>query len=111
MDVKTNILQTLKNLEEKLRKDIRNNEYFGDSYICGVADKLNQIQEKFKNCVWFTEERYSFFETTEYDYPWGSGDNDNYANKCIHCGHTFRSHKRALSCKKCREESKNKWIH
>jgi hypothetical protein len=43
-------LQTLENLEEKLRKDICNNEYVGDSYICGVADKLNQIQEKFKNC-------------------------------------------------------------
>jgi hypothetical protein len=48
MDEKTNILQTLKNLEEKLRKDIRNNEYFGDSYICGVADKLNEIQKKIK---------------------------------------------------------------
>ena len=57
MDEKKNILQALENLEEKLRKDIRNNEYFGDSYICGVADKLYQIQEKFKNCKWFTEER------------------------------------------------------
>jgi hypothetical protein len=53
--------------------------------------------------------KYSFFETTEYDYLWGSGDNDNYINRCVNCDHTFRGHKRALSCRKCHEESKNKW--
>lgn len=32
MDRKISILQNLQQLEEKLRKDIREDEYFGDSY-------------------------------------------------------------------------------
>jgi hypothetical protein len=48
MHKNTDILQTLEELEQKLRKDIRNNEYFGDSYICGIADKLHEIQKKIK---------------------------------------------------------------
>ena len=40
-----NIIEELEKLEEKLRKAIRQGEYFGDSYICGIADKLYQLQQ------------------------------------------------------------------
>lgn len=43
------VLDNLEHLEEELRKDIREGEYFGDSYICGVADKLYEIRQKFEN--------------------------------------------------------------
>ena len=47
-----NIIEELVKLEDKLRKAIRENEYFGDSYICGIADDLRRIQQiKDKNNV------------------------------------------------------------
>jgi len=55
MHKNADILQTLEELELKLRKDIRNNEYFGDSYICGIADKLNEIQKKIKTLEQFKQ--------------------------------------------------------
>ncbi len=55
MHKNADILQTLEELEQKLRKDIRNNEYFGDSYICGIADKLNEIQKKIKTLEQFKQ--------------------------------------------------------
>lgn len=35
-----NIIEELEKLEETLRKAIREGTYFGDSYICGIADHL-----------------------------------------------------------------------
>lgn len=46
-----NILEELEKLEEELRKAIREDEYFGDSYICGIADKLYQLQQKLKTNI------------------------------------------------------------
>lgn len=49
-----NIIEELEKLEEKLRKAIRRGEYFGqgeyfgDSYICSIADKLYQLQQQLK---------------------------------------------------------------
>lgn len=43
------VLDNLEHLEEELRKGIREGKYFGDSYICGVADKLYEIRQKFEN--------------------------------------------------------------
>ena len=43
------VLDNLEHLEEELRKDIREGEYFGDSYICEVVDKLYKIRQKFEN--------------------------------------------------------------
>lgn len=43
-----NIIEELEKLEEELHKAIREGEYFGDSYICGIADKLYQLQQKLK---------------------------------------------------------------
>lgn len=43
-----NIIEELEKLEEKLRKGIREGEYFGDSYICGIADHLYQLQQQIK---------------------------------------------------------------
>ena len=39
------ITKALAKLELELRKGIVEGEYFGDSYICGIADKLMEIQE------------------------------------------------------------------
>ena len=48
-----NIIEELEKLEEKLRKAIREGEYFGDSYICSIADHLYQLQQKLKpNISW-----------------------------------------------------------
>lgn len=44
-----NILEELEKLEETLRKAIREgNTYFGDSYICGIADHLYRLQQQIK---------------------------------------------------------------
>lgn len=43
------VLHDLEKLEEQLRKGIREGEYFGDSYVCGIANKLYEIQQKLKN--------------------------------------------------------------
>lgn len=43
-----NIIEELKKLEDKLRKDIREDAYFGDSYVCGIADHLYQLQQQLK---------------------------------------------------------------
>jgi hypothetical protein len=48
MSINIPILQKLEQLEEELRKGIRQNRYFGDSYICNVADKINEIQKMYK---------------------------------------------------------------
>lgn len=40
---------------------------------------------------------------SERDFPWGSGENDNYWNFCLWCEQPFRGHKRALMCRKCKE--------
>ena len=44
-----NIIEELEKLEEELRKAIRKDEYFGDSYICGIADKLHKLQLQIKD--------------------------------------------------------------
>ncbi len=44
-----NISKALVSLELKLRKGVLENEYFGDSYICGIADKLFEIQGMIEN--------------------------------------------------------------
>lgn len=47
-----NILEELEKLEEELRKAIREgNTYFGDSYICGIADHLYRLQQKLKTNI------------------------------------------------------------
>ena len=43
-----NILKELEQLEETLRKAIREGTYFGDSYICGIADNLYRLQQQIK---------------------------------------------------------------
>ena len=43
-----NIIEELEKLEETLRKAIREGTYFGDSYICGIADHLYQLQQQIK---------------------------------------------------------------
>lgn len=52
-----NIIEELKKLEDKLRKDIREDAYFGDSYVCGIADHLYQLQQQLKeanNKLWIS---------------------------------------------------------
>ena len=43
-----NIIVELEKLEEELRKGIREGTYFGDSYICGIADHLYRLQQQIK---------------------------------------------------------------
>ncbi len=50
-----------------------------------------------------------FSVDAEKDFPWGPGDNDNYGNVCIKCKCCFRGHKRAMRCRKCREEAQARW--
>ncbi len=50
-----------------------------------------------------------FAISAEHDFPWGTGDNDNYGNVCIKCNHAFRGHKRAMRCRKCHEETQARW--
>ena len=51
------IIEELEKLEEKLRKGIREGTYFGDSYICGIANKLYQLQQQIKTWTqdWTTQ--------------------------------------------------------
>ena len=42
------IIEQLEKLEETLRKAIREGTYFGDSYICGIADHLYRLQQQIK---------------------------------------------------------------
>ena len=44
-----NIIEELEKLEEELRKGIREGTYFGDSYICGIADHLYRLQQQIKS--------------------------------------------------------------
>lgn len=44
-EIELKIIEKIKELEEKLIKDIQMNEYFGDSYICGITDRLCKIRE------------------------------------------------------------------
>lgn len=46
-----NIIEELEKLEETLRKAIREGTYFGDSYICGIADHLYRLQQKLKTNI------------------------------------------------------------
>ena len=48
-EIMKNISKALVSLELKLRKGVLENEYFGDSYICGIADKLLEIQGMIEN--------------------------------------------------------------
>lgn len=50
-----------------------------------------------------------FSVDAERDFPWGTGDNDNYGNVCIKCKCCFRGHKRAMRCRKCHEEAQARW--
>lgn len=42
------IIEQLEKLEEELRKGIREDTHFGDSYICGIADHLYRLQQQIK---------------------------------------------------------------
>lgn len=46
-----NIIEELEKLEEELRKGIREDTHFGDSYICGIADHLYRLQQKLKTNI------------------------------------------------------------
>lgn len=50
-----------------------------------------------------------FSASPEHDFPLGEGENDNYGNQCMKCGHQFRGHKRALVCRKCHEAGLAEW--
>lgn len=43
------------------------------------------------------------------DWPWGTGDNDNYHNVCCTCKKPYRGHKRSLTCYKCQKEADIWW--
>jgi len=43
------------------------------------------------------------------DWPWGTGDNDNYQNECCSCKKPYRGHKRSIVCCKCQRESDERW--
>jgi len=43
------------------------------------------------------------------DWPWGTGDNDNYRNECCSCKKPYRGHKRSIVCCKCQRESDEWW--
>lgn len=45
------ITKALIRLELKLRKGVLENEYFGDSYIVGIADDLLKIQQMIEPCT------------------------------------------------------------
>ena len=57
----------------------------------------------------FNPPQASFSVDAARDYPWGSGDNDNYFNICFKCNHPFRGHKRSLRCRKCQEMAFAQW--
>jgi len=50
-----------------------------------------------------------FSVDAERDFPWLPGENDNYGNICIKCKCCFRGDRRAMRCRKCREEAQARW--
>lgn len=56
-----------------------------------------------------TDRRQLFSIDPARDWPWGSGENDNYQNECCSCKKLYRGHKRSVVCCKCQRESDGRW--